>query len=110
VIRAGFIPVHFNESVTVERRIVVGLEDIQVITLECLACGSRLSLSPDITRTPPEQCPSCFKDWMPLQPAPSSSLASPLVSFALSLQRIRNLHKEGVNLGFRILLEFREPE
>jgi hypothetical protein len=95
---------------TVERRIVVGLEDIQVITLECLGCFSRLSLPPDQSRQIPTQCPSCNKDWLPLQPSANIGYGSPPLNFTTSIQRIRNLHKEGVNLGFRILLEFRKPE
>jgi hypothetical protein len=96
--------------VTIERRLLTSLEDIELITLECLSCSSRLSIPPDLPREIPTQCPSCLKPWLPLHPAASSASASPLLNFAMSLRRLRMLIKEGVELGFRVLLEFRAPD
>jgi hypothetical protein len=97
---------------TVERKIVVGLEDVEAITLECLnpsGCRSKFSASPDSIRIP-TNCPQCGHEWMP--PTPSGHLPSkawPYVSFLNAVRAIRAGGKAEEPPGFRIILEFKEP-
>lgn len=94
---------------TFERKIVVGLEDIASISLECSKCKRRITFSPD-ERTPiPRACGFCGHVWTPGEVAvPFSSTESPLGIFLQTVERIRTItgtHPYGV----RILLEYKEP-
>jgi hypothetical protein len=94
---------------TVERKIVVGLDDIQALTLECIKCTARLTVSPDGISGVPRQCNRCNADW--LIPNDTAVVSEPFTLFATSLGKIRELLKtyKKEKLGFRILLEFKEP-
>ena len=98
---------------TVERRIVVGLEDVQAICFECLkkGCGYKVSISPDAFERIPETCAQCGARWVPLNSS-GVSVAKPWVfySFANSLKTIRNLMQSGTPMEFRVLVEFHEPK
>ncbi len=98
---------------TVERKIVVGLEDIQAICLECLneACRFKISLSPDHKAKVPEQCPQCDRRWMEVEiSGHMSKQVLPFVNFSQSLEVLRaSIREVGNKAGFRILLEFAEP-
>ena len=96
---------------TLERKIVVGLEDIEAISFECLApdCGSRLTVAPERCTIPP-RCPHCNREWVPPNQAGIQTVkAWPFVNFTMSLSKIRTLISDG-QLGFRMLLEFKEPQ
>jgi hypothetical protein len=107
---AGTLQKKQSFKMTIKRKILVGLDDIKAICLECRDCDTRLSLRPDGSSRIPAQCPHCNADWMQLDPASSRALDSPFVSFVSSLQRIRSLLKEGATMGFNILIEFDENE
>lgn len=91
---------------TIERKITIGLSDIQAITFECTGCLSRLSVSPDSIGSIPDHCPRCRLAWSLLEPAQYQSKVSPFVNLTMSIERLRLLDKEGTATGFRILLEF----
>jgi hypothetical protein len=97
---------------TVERKIVVGLEDIRAICFECLnkGCGAVASVSPDNFERIPQRCEQCGEVWTPINAA-GLQTSKPWVfaSFAIALKAIRNLINSGQAMGFRILLEFKEP-
>jgi len=97
---------------TVERKIIFGLEDIKAVVLECTACSSRVSIPPQVgghIRFPTE-CPQCRQRWNLLEPSQYEHVISPYVNFTSSIERLRMLAKEGVESGFRLLLEFQEPK
>ena len=88
---------------TVERRIIFGLQDIKAVTFECYACKSRLSFSPDELIKIPQHC-GCGQRWV-VGDVPTNS---PFRKFTDSLYTVRNTIKPET-AGFRILLEFDEP-
>jgi hypothetical protein len=93
---------------TFERKIVVGLEDINKITFECTSCGSRISMNPDKARDIPMQCAECKKEWRTFDVERPAMIASPTFTFVDSLAKLRVIGPK--NAGFRILLEFDEPK
>ena len=94
---------------TVEHKIVVGLEDIAAITLECLnpkGCHSRVSVSPDKIKIP-SNCPQCNHEWVPEAISGVTSVkAWPYANFVNSIKLIREGKTPEGQPGFKILLEF----
>lgn len=94
---------------TVERRLVVGLEDIKAITFECIKCKSRLTLLPETTDWP-DRCIQCGQEWIPLKAtSPSSKPSSPVTFMLGGLQRLRALMQD-TTAGVRVLFEIEEPK
>jgi hypothetical protein len=95
---------------TVERKIVVGLDDIQAVSFECEKCHSRLTLPPDKIGEIPQRCERCGQEWIALNISayePNVAMDS-AVKFTTALQTVRTLiHNK--KMGFKILLEFPEP-
>ena len=97
---------------TVEHRLVVGLGDIRSVTLECKACGARLSLLPDaLTRNNLWRCPSCSVMWVSDSVTNSQIFTSDVAMFLLSLASSRKTQaKEGDSaVGMRVFFEFDAP-
>jgi len=88
---------------SVERKIIFGLEDIKAVTFACHACKSRLSFSPDELIKIPQHC-GCGQRWV-IGDVPTNS---PFRKFTDSLYTVRNTIKPET-AGFRVLLEFDEP-
>jgi hypothetical protein len=95
-------------SVTFERKIVVGLEEIRAISFECHKCKSRLTVSPDDIRDIPSACPHCNFSWRLPEDSNAVPVASPPRNFAVGIREIRIRFGADV-IGFKILLEFDEP-
>jgi hypothetical protein len=95
---------------TIERRIVVGLNDIQAVSFECNECLTRTRVPSDKLRGIPENCPSCNRVWITSQFSQRNhvELASAYKTFIDSLVKIRTLMENGA--PFKILLEFSEPK
>jgi hypothetical protein len=97
-----------DSKMTVERKIVVGLDDIQAVTFECGKCHSRITVPPDDIRDIPCQCARCGQPWLVSEPSRYETIADPAVNFTKGIQTIRTLVQNKA-MGFRILLEFPEP-
>jgi len=99
---------------TIERKIVVGLEDIEALTLECRAegCGYRVSFSPDKFERIPNNCGQCGQDWTPRDLAGhTEARAWVFLNLLRSIRTARAFIAEnGSTSGFRVLLEFKEPQ
>jgi len=93
---------------TVERKIVVGLEDIRFVTLECLECHARTTLLPDKLAGVPYACPTCRHPWRKEINPGQEDIQAEVEYFIKSIPIIRRRLKEET-LGFRILMEFNEP-
>jgi hypothetical protein len=106
--RLRFAVVHFR-SVTFERKIEVGLEEIRAITLECHKCKSRLTVSPDDIRDIPAACPHCNFSWrLPEDATAVVPAGSPPKVFAFGIRELKIRFGADVIL-FKIPLEFDEP-
>jgi DNA-directed RNA polymerase subunit RPC12/RpoP len=95
---------------TIQRRIVMSVEDIKTITFECTACSSRISLRPDGEIEVPNSCPQCRREWRALNQARPTMAPGPgpFVELANAIRRIRSLGNESIDPGFRIFIEFDE--
>jgi hypothetical protein len=97
---------------TIEQKLVVGLDDIAAVVFECNHCHVRISLNPDNIGVLKGSCPRCLYVWEFLEPA--SALPAPNLSksyftdFTEALGKIRRMDPQTV--GFSLLLEFKEPE
>ncbi len=92
---------------TLEHKIVVGLNDIKAVIFECRQCHTRVSMSPDDIRIP-TKCPKedCAV-WIGSEPAivttPYEATTSKYLNF---VQAIGHIRKSNNGAAFRILLEF----
>ena len=95
---------------TIERKIIVGIDDIKGVCFECLECKARTTVSPDKIGNIPATCSRCNATWIAFRPdAQQETLASPFVNLTSAIEIIRVLHKQGATQGFTILFEFDEP-
>jgi hypothetical protein len=103
---------------TFERKIVVGIEDVKSLSLECNKCKTKVTHSPEEIAIP-NQCPNpaCNARWMPLRGSGQNETLLP-ARFKLvnAIKEIRKRAREnsveglGEIVGFRILLEFDESD
>lgn len=93
-----------------ERRISVGLDEIESIVLECTQCGSRSSIPSDRLFYLPHVCPQGHP-WVTGDPTDKGFGRSPFHEFARTIRAIKKLDStERHEIGFRMLLEFDEPK
>jgi hypothetical protein len=71
----------------IERRLVVGLNDIQGVVFECVKCRGGMLLSPDrsITEDKLLHCPLCGEHWLP-----NRIVAEQVLALLASLKGIRS--------------------
>lgn len=89
---------------TFENKIVVGLDDIKAVTLECGKCKSRLTVTPDQIKIP-SRCPSprCDQQWLS---DVVEHISVPNSSYLQLCAAISELRKVVNHMPFTILLEF----
>jgi uncharacterized paraquat-inducible protein A len=94
---------------TVEHRIVIGLEDIKAIILECNKCQARVQVpTANLDLGTHDECPSCKHQWWPssrVRNAPATTQFSPFVLFVNGLKGILS-QPQGV--GFTMYLQLEE--
>lgn len=98
----------------IERKIIVGLEDLRAVIFECRneaqRCTSRVSISPDRGLIP-EKCPDCGVEWVrhPLQTIEVKG--NVFTQFVRLLAEVRSKQPKANEEypRFRIMLEFDEP-
>jgi hypothetical protein len=93
---------------TIERKVVVSLEDIKAISFECLGdnCKYRITVSPDDPFNLPSSCQRGHR-WIGGQP--ETMIITPLMTFTKILAQLRVLSTQRA-LGYKILMEFDEPK
>lgn len=94
---------------TVERRLVISLDEIKSIVLECTSdgCRSRTTFSPDKVDNTPQTCPQGHRWTWEVQGEQRNPTTSPIWAWLILLKRLRD--PIGNNRGFRLLLELDEP-
>ena len=96
---------------TVERRIIVGLEDIKTLAFQCKSCTAKFSYNPDTVSSVPFRCPACGHVWRAEEQAPYEPSEAAFVQLVKSISQIRTaIQKRTGVIGFRILFEFEEPK
>lgn len=95
---------------TVERRYIVGLNDLRALVFECTSCGTHLSLPPDkVKAKPPERCFGCGEPWWKDGPQlPEGVAAHSIGRFLGAIPDVRVLQNQA-GMGFRLLFEFDDP-
>jgi len=95
---------------TLERRIIAGLEDVRAISLECNKCRARVTFSADSKVDVPVACERCGHPWRSANSVNAyKTNDSAVVSLVQAIPNIRILLNENA-LGFRVLFEFYEPK
>ena len=88
---------------TIEHKIVVGLNDIKAVVLECRKCHTRVSVPPEDAKVP-YACPSGHQ-WLPEIVDSGGSPRLPAYQrFCVALKECRTLQANGA--PFTILFEF----
>lgn len=93
---------------TIEHKLIVSLEEIKAIVLKCTTkeCNSRAVFSPDKIDTIPQRCPHGHEwHWGISDDRPQ--IDSPMWAWLQLLKRLRDPMNQ--NCGFKIFLEFDEP-
>jgi hypothetical protein len=94
----------------VERKIVVGIEDIEAVRLECKnkSCRKQLVFPADSSVEIPHNC-TCGQSWLPVAVVKTKEADSPLFNFLNLMPDVRRLATTP-GVGFKILLEFDDPK
>jgi hypothetical protein len=92
---------------TLEHKVVVGLDDIKAVTLECNQCHVRLTMFPEEIKIP-HNCRHCDATWVYGNPSQHQSSTSAILNFVNAIGIIRKQMQAGN--PFTILLEFDEPK
>lgn len=92
---------------TFEHKIVVGLDDIKAVSLECSQCYTRITMKPDDIRIP-HRCQRCDAAWIYGDPSQYQSVTSAHLNFVYAIGQIRKQLKGGS--PFKILLEFNDEK
>lgn len=91
---------------THEHRLIVGVDDIRALTMECKKCATRLSITPQDTRAHfPADCPFCLHPWVAESSTTKHIRTSILVVLFNLLQQARDTVDDDA-IGVRLLLEF----
>lgn len=96
---------------TVEHRMIVGINDIKAVTFECLNCKTRITVQADSLRDVPRVCGSCNTVWWASTDTTayvSTSAPAPLalIQAIVTMNILIREKKE----TFRVLFEFDEPK
>jgi hypothetical protein len=89
-------------SMTVERKIVVGLGDIKAIRFQCKKCGASISLTETNKFAMPLKCVACPVEFRSSVPTHHSALAE----FSDAILNLRKFPNENCEL----LFEFDDPD
>jgi hypothetical protein len=94
---------------TVDHRIVISLDEILSVTLECVNCGARLSSDPDKPQML-YQCP-CKQPWHFGENEDAMAFKRLLRALADARALLPQYDKKGTPppAGFKLLLEIRDP-
>lgn len=87
---------------TIERRIIFDLAEIQSVIFECKDCGARVSLRPGKAHRPPENCPAGHA-WHWNVDTGFRSTESPFIALLSSVARLQDPVLQ--QMGFLVFLE-----
>ena len=96
---------------TVERRMIAGIDDIRAVTFQCSSCKTRITIPADSLREVPRQCTSCNALWWRGDEFATHVSTSGPAAMAL-VQAIRTLAimiRDNQD-AFHIFLEIEEPK
>jgi hypothetical protein len=96
---------------TMERRLIVGIDDIKAVTFECSKCHARIPIAVSSLHEAPQQCPSCSEVWWRSNDFATNVTTSgpPAMAFIQAIRVSAAMIRDKKDT-FRILLEFEEPK
>jgi hypothetical protein len=96
---------------TVERRMIFGIDDIRAVTFQCSSCKTRITIPTDPLREVPRRCTSCDAIWWRGdESATHVSTSGPAaMAFIQAIRTLAIMIREKKD-AFRILLELEEPK
>jgi len=95
----------------IERRIIVGIDDIKAVTFQCSSCGARTPVPINSLSEVPQQCNSCQVVWWRSNDFASHVTTSgpAATAFIQAIGVLAALIRDKKDT-FRILLEFEEAK
>jgi len=96
---------------TIERRIILGIDDIKAVTFKCSTCHARTPVAINSLREVPQQCNSCQAIWWRSNDfATHVSTSGPAgTAIVQAIRTFATMIRDGQDT-FRILFEFEEPK
>ncbi len=95
---------------TVERRVIVGFDDVKAVSIQCIKCNTKTRFDADMKVEIPFNCEHCGSSWRsPEARGGAWTNGSAMVSFIQSIPTMRTLLNEKA-YGFNVLLEFDVPK
>jgi hypothetical protein len=96
---------------TIERRMIVGIDDIEAVTFQCLSCNARATTPVSSLSEVPRQCKSCNAVWWRENEFAShvSTSGPAAMAFVQAIRTLTIMMREKKH-AFLILLEFKEPK
>jgi hypothetical protein len=95
----------------IERKIVVGIDDIKAVTFQCSSCGARTPVPISSLSEVPQQCNSCQTIWWRSNDfATHVTTSGPAATAFIQAIRVLAALIRDKKDTFRILLEFEEPK
>jgi len=96
---------------TIERRMIVGIDDVKAVRFECSKWGARTPIAVGSLREVPQQCPSCNEVWWRSNDFVTHvTTTGPAASAFIQEVRVLAAITRDKKDAFRILLEFEEPK
>ena len=96
---------------TIERRMIVGIDDIEAVTFQCLSCNAKATTPVSSLSEVPRQCKSCNAVWWRENEFAShvSTSGPAAMAFVQAIRTLTIMMREQKH-AFLILLEFKEPK
>lgn len=92
---------------TTDQRLVIDIEDITGLRLECGNCRSAVSVNPGDWRDTVCQCPNCAATWM----LPRGGYPEPIQHLATGLRLLsEQMKSEKPKMPYRVRLEVERPK
>lgn len=96
---------------TIERRMILGVDDVKAVTFECSKCAARTPIGVGSLREVPQQCPSCNEVWWRSNDfATHVTTSRPAATAFIQALRVLAAITRDKKDTFRIFLEFEEPK
>jgi hypothetical protein len=94
---------------TIEQKLIIGVDDIRGMRVECGHCRSALSFSLDETVRIPELCPACREPWIDTFKGAGQHTVAAVDQFIAALKQLRRVRAELKGEPTTVRFEFNIP-
>ena len=94
---------------TIEQKLIMGVDDMRAMRVECGGCPAALSFSLDETVRIPEACPACSERWIDAFNRSGQETAAAVSHFITALKQLRRVRSELKGEPITVRFEFNVP-